>query len=226
MDKPYADDLRMVAVLLIEGDHTRPGVAESRGISLSSFGRSQRRFDAAGSISPDQFGGCKSYALAKSADRIKRWIPEEPDLTLLEIQARLAKVKVKASSSSVFRFLRDLRLTYKKTVHVSEQDRPYIAAARRRGHRKLDPGRIVFIDEMALSLSMTRRRDRSPRGERLTCKVPFGSWQTTTLVVALRHDRVTAADAAEGRNHGGDLPHLYFPCAGSEAEARQHSGDR
>lgn len=24
------------------------------------------------------------------------------------------------------------------------------------------------------------------------CKVPFGSWQTTTLVAALRHDRVTA----------------------------------
>ena len=33
--------------------------------------------------------------LAKYAYRIKRWIAEEPDLTLLEIQTRLAKLKVK-----------------------------------------------------------------------------------------------------------------------------------
>jgi len=31
MGKPYADDLRMVAVRLIEGDHTRPEVAELWG---------------------------------------------------------------------------------------------------------------------------------------------------------------------------------------------------
>ena len=32
MAKPYADDLRVVAVRLIEGDHTRPEVAELCGI--------------------------------------------------------------------------------------------------------------------------------------------------------------------------------------------------
>lgn len=49
----------------------------------------------------------------------------------------------------------------------------------------------MFIDETALSLGMTRRGGRCPQGERLVCKVPFGSWQTVTLVAALRHDRVT-----------------------------------
>ncbi len=114
MGKPYADDLRMVAVRLIEEDHTRPEVAELCGISLSSVGRYVRRFRTTGSISPDKFGGYKSYVLAKHADRIKRWIAEEPDLTLLEIQTRLAKLKVKVAASSVFRFLRHLGLTYKK----------------------------------------------------------------------------------------------------------------
>ena len=103
MGKPYADDLRMVAVRLIEEDHTRPEVAELCGISLSSVGRYVRRFRTTGSISPDKFGGYKSYVLAKHADRIKRWIAEEPDLTLLEIQTRLAKLKVKVAASSVFR---------------------------------------------------------------------------------------------------------------------------
>lgn len=49
---------------------------------------------------------------------------------------------------------------------------------------------------------MTRRGGRSPRGERLVCKVPFGSWQTVTLVAALRHDRVTAPMLLEGAMTG------------------------
>lgn len=60
----------------------------------------------------------------------------------------------------------------------------------------------MFIDETALSLSMTRRGGRSPQGERLTCKLPFGSWQTMTLVAALRHDRVTAPMLLKGAMTG------------------------
>ena len=115
MGKPYADDLRMVAVRLIEEGHTRPEVAELCGISLSSVGRYLRRFRTNGSVSPDKFGGYKGYALAKHADRIKRWIAEQPDMTLLEIQAWLAKAKVTVAASSVFRFLRHLGLSFKKS---------------------------------------------------------------------------------------------------------------
>jgi transposase len=49
---------------------------------------------------------------------------------------------------------------------------------------------------------MTRRGGRSPLGERLVCKVPFGSWKTMTLVAALRHDRVTAPMLLEGAMTG------------------------
>ena len=90
MGKPYADDLRLVAVRLIEEGHTRPEVAELCGISVSSVFRFVRRYRATGSVSPDKFGGYKDYALAKYANRIKRWIAKRPDLTLLELQARLA----------------------------------------------------------------------------------------------------------------------------------------
>ncbi len=62
----------------------------------------------------------------------------------------------------------------------------------RRSQRKLEPGRLVFIDETAISTSMTRRGGRSARGQRLVCKVPFGAWQSVTMVAALRHDRMTA----------------------------------
>ena len=68
MGKPYADDLRLVVVRLIEEGHTRPEVAELCGISLSSVGRYIRRYRATGSVSPDKFGGYKDYALAKYAE--------------------------------------------------------------------------------------------------------------------------------------------------------------
>ena len=113
MGKPYADDLRLVVVRLIGEGHTRPEVAELCGISLSSVGRYVRRYRVTGSVSPDKFGGYKDYALAKYAGRIRRWIAGQPDLTLLELQARLAEAGVKVAASSVFRFLRHLGLTYK-----------------------------------------------------------------------------------------------------------------
>ena len=50
MGKPYADELRLVAVRLIKEGHTRPEVAELCGISLSSVGRYIRRYRATGSV--------------------------------------------------------------------------------------------------------------------------------------------------------------------------------
>jgi predicted transcriptional regulator len=73
MGKPYANDLRIVAVRLIEEAHTRPEVAELCGISLSSVGRFIKRYRSTGSISPAKFGGYKGYALTQYAEQIKRF---------------------------------------------------------------------------------------------------------------------------------------------------------
>lgn len=45
---------------------------------------------------------------------------------------------------------------------------------------------------------MTRRRGRAPRGERLVEHVPAGQWHTTTMLCALRCDRVEAPLVIEG----------------------------
>src|ERR1043166_7055298 len=52
-------------------------------------------------------------------------------------------------------------------------------AARRRAQWKkyqgrLDPARLVFIDETWAKTNMTRSHGRAPRGERLVAKVPHG----------------------------------------------------
>ena len=72
----------------------------------------------------------------------------------------------------------------------------------RRSQRQLDPRRLVFIDETAISTSMTRRGGRAARGQRLVCKVPFGAWQSVTMVAALRHDRMTAPMTLNGAMTG------------------------
>jgi len=57
---------------------------------------------------------------------------------------------------------------------------------------RLDPTRLVFIDETWAKTNMTRTHGRSRRGERLVAKVPHGHWRTLTFIAALRSDRIDA----------------------------------
>jgi transposase len=67
---------------------------------------------------------------------------------------------------------------------------------------KLDPGRLVFIDETWAKTNMTRTHGRSRRGERLVAKVPHGHWQTLTFLAALRADRIDAPCVIDGPING------------------------
>ena len=62
----------------------------------------------------------------------------------------------------------------------------------------LDPARLVFIDETAVSTNMVRLKGRAPRGVRLIGRVPLGEWQTITFVAALRHNKMTAPMVVDG----------------------------
>jgi transposase len=90
-------------------------------------------------------------------------------------------------------------------LRAAEQHRPDIAEARRRFHelrRKLDPTRLVFLDETWTKTNLTRLRGRSLRGERLVAAVPYGHWKTSTFVAALRHDRMAAPLVLDGAMNG------------------------
>ena len=66
----------------------------------------------------------------------------------------------------------------------------------------LDPARLVFIDETAVSTNMVRLRGRAPRGVRVIGAVPLGRWQTITFVAALRHNKMVAPMVVEGAMTG------------------------
>jgi len=67
---------------------------------------------------------------------------------------------------------------------------------------RLDPKRLVFIDETWAKTNMTRRHGRCRRGTRLLAKVPHGRWRTLTFLAALRCDRLEAPCVIDGPING------------------------
>jgi len=67
---------------------------------------------------------------------------------------------------------------------------------------RLDPRRLVFIDETWAKTNMTRQHGRSLRGRRLVAKVPHGRWRTLTFLAALRCDRIDAPCVIDGPING------------------------
>lgn len=75
--------------------------------------------------------------------------------------------------------------------------------ARWRTHQhRLDPTRLVFVDETWVKTNMTRTRGWSLRGTPLVAKVPHGHWKTLTFLAGLRHDRIVAPCAIDGPING------------------------
>ena len=57
---------------------------------------------------------------------------------------------------------------------------------------RLEPQRLVFLDETGTTTKMTRLRGRSLKGRRLVAKAPFGHWKTQTFIAGLRCGALTA----------------------------------
>ena len=67
---------------------------------------------------------------------------------------------------------------------------------------RIDPARLVFIDETWTKTNMAPLRGWSPLGQRLPAKVPHGRWTTMTFLAALRQDRLDAPWLIDGPING------------------------
>jgi putative transposase len=88
---------------------------------------------------------------------------------------------------------------------ASEQDRPDIARRRaqwRKYQGRIDPARLVFIDETWTKTNMAPLRGWARRGTRLRAKVPHARWKTMTFLAALRSDRIEAPCLIDGPING------------------------
>jgi transposase len=93
----------------------------------------------------------------------------------------------------------------KKTLFALEQARADVARRRQRWRfwqDRLDPKRLVFIDETWIKTNMAPLRGWGPKGRRLRALVPHGHWRTLTFLGALRCDRLVAPCVFDGPING------------------------
>ena len=67
---------------------------------------------------------------------------------------------------------------------------------------RIEPSRLVFIDETWTKTNMAPLRGWATCGERLKARVPHGKWKTMTFLAALRCDRVEAPWLIDGPING------------------------
>ena len=200
----YPSEMRVRVIGLVEAGTSRREAAEQLEISASSAIRWMQRWEADRTSGPKPRGGSVS-PLEQHAEWILAFVAEQSDLTLDEIVSAMHKKRIFGSRTALWRFLARHDITVKKSLRAAEQQRADVARARRRWIREqglLDPARLVFIDETAVSTNMVRPNGRSPRGERLIGYVPLGHWETVTFVAGLRLTGVVAPMLINGAMNG------------------------
>ena len=93
-------------------------------------------------------------------------------------------------------------MSFKKTLHASEQGREDVKLARAEWiamQGQLDITRLVFIDEAGAKTNMTRLYGRSLKGVRAYDHAPHGHWCTTTMISSIRCNGETACMAVTSR---------------------------
>jgi transposase len=191
---PYSKDLReRVAAAVDHGEGSQRQIARRFRVSLTFVFRLLRRRREAGTLDPKPHGGCPPPALGPDElQRLAELIREQPDATLDQLRDRGG---FRCSLTTLWRSLRRLGLTRKKkTLHADERGRPDVQKRRRsfrREVKRIEPERLVFVDETGVTTAMTPAYAWAPRGERADASAPR-SWESVTVIAALGLDGVRA----------------------------------
>lgn len=205
MARAYSLDLReRVVAMVARGETCRP-VAAAFDVSVASVVKWSQRARTTGSAAAKAMGGKRPYLLEGERSFLLGRLAEKPDLTLHAVLSELRERGVAVSCDTLWRFLRREGVSFKKTLFASEQDRPDVARRRtlwKKIQLRLDPRRLVFIDETWAKTNMTRTHGWNRRGEALIAKAPQGHWKTMTFLAALRYDEITAPFVLDGPING------------------------
>ena len=200
--RAYSMDLRELALLDSDAGMTVADVAAKYRVSGSWVRLWKQRRRETGEVAPRVQRQGRRCMPEPHLHTLADLIAAHPDRTLAELKDALA---TPASVTTVWRAVRALGLTVKKTVRPSEHDRPDVAAARVAWHAAAptwDVAHLVFLDETGITNNLLRRYGRAPRGARVHDHAPCGRWQTSTFLAALLVTGLTAPGVFDGAIDG------------------------
>jgi transposase len=115
--RPYSKDLRERVIAALEaGQDSQAEIAETFAVSLSTVEKWWRSWRETGRRTALPHAGGEHRALQGCAASLRAEVKKRPDVTLVELCARVAEAEgVKASPSMMCRELRRVRLPRKKS---------------------------------------------------------------------------------------------------------------
>ena len=205
MARPLSSDLRTRVVARVAEGETVRAVASLFGLSVPSVVKWSRRWRATGSCEASPMGGKRRDVMRR--DGTTRWpgLRNTPRCPCAGSgpgwpRAGSGSAMARCGVSPMPRGCRS-----KKAVLAAETGRPDIARRRarwRRHQHRIDPRRLVFIEETRAQTNMAPRRGRGPRGTRLPGRAPQGHWRRMTFVGAPRVERIDAPCVIDGPING------------------------
>ena len=175
--QPYSQDLRDRVLRALDRGDRPTEIARRFEVSRIWVYQVRGRVQATGERGSLRIGGYRRSKLAQSEQPLRAWIAEAPDLTLAELQRRLAEQGIAVKIGALWHQLNKWNLTFKKTLHASEQEREGVQQARKiwlEAQPNMDIEKLVFLDETWATTSMTRSYGRAPRGQRCIASAPGG----------------------------------------------------
>ena len=113
--RPLSQDLRERIVAAREQGEGTGEVCKRFGVSRKSVERFWNQHRLTGGCQPKQIGGYRRSRLEKHDRTLRRWVKDQPDLTLSELQRRcVAELQIHLGTTALWHRLERLNLTYKK----------------------------------------------------------------------------------------------------------------
>ena len=205
MTRPYSNDLRERVVRAhLAGEPIR-SVAARFGVGVSCVPRWTARYRRTGSVAPGKVGGHRPWLLASHRALVLALIRKTPHLTIDRLRDLLAAEGIAVCRDTIWRYLKRQGLSFRKTLFALEQARRTVSRKQTRWRalkRRLDPDRLVFVDESWIKTNMAPLRGWSQKGRRLKGYAPHGHWRTMTFLAGLRTDGLCAPYVFDGPING------------------------
>ncbi len=123
MGRVHSQDLRSRIISAVLAGASAREAARRFDVSPSSAIKLVRRWRETGSHAPAQIGGHRKRLLSDQFDWLHSMMATEPDITLAELQRRLAEEGVSVSMQTINVTLRELGYSYKKKPRTRRNER-------------------------------------------------------------------------------------------------------